>query len=93
MIGNVEFESSFSAQNTLSVFACRLDPIEDPLCVLLMIDYYAIKAEEYQYFIQLFDEFEVRRNVSILPNFAYTLALAYFYLEKMDKANNAVGCC
>eukprot|EP00111_Clytia_hemisphaerica_P019135 TCONS_00056507-protein len=67
-----------------------LDPEEDPLCTLLMIDYYAIKAEEYAYFIQLFDEYETLRNISMLPNFLYSFALAKFYQGKTEEANKAI---
>ena len=71
----------------------RLDPSEDPLCVLLMLDYYALKAEEYKYFIQLTDEYEYSRNVSLLPNFAYSYALAKFHCGLLDEANIAVSSC
>ena len=75
-------------------FACfffRLDPSEDPLCVFLLLDYYAIKSEEYQYFIQLTDEYEHSRNVSLLPNFAFSLALAHFHLGDTDTADKLVS--
>ena len=36
-----------------------LDPEGDPLCVLLMIDYYALRAGEYHFILNLFREWEV----------------------------------
>lgn len=36
-----------------------LDPDDDPLCVLLFIDYFALQAAEYDFLIQLFNEWEV----------------------------------
>jgi len=68
-----------------------LDPDDDPLCTLLVMDYYAIKSEEYSYFVQLYNEFEVIRNISMLPNFLYTHALSQFYLGNFEEANAAVS--
>lgn len=39
-------------------FLLRLDP-EDPLAILLMVDFFALKAEQYDYILQLFNEWEV----------------------------------
>ncbi len=36
-----------------------LDPEGDPLCVLLMIDYYALRAGKYQFLLNLYREWEV----------------------------------
>ena len=69
----------------------RLDPKEDPLCVLLMIDYYALKAEQYDYLIRMYDELEITRNISMLPNFAYSVALSYFHKGDREKANRLVS--
>lgn len=55
-----------------------------------MMDYYAIKAEEYAYFIQLYEEYETLRNISMLPNFLYSFALAKFHQGKMVEADEAV---
>ena len=42
----------------------RLDPEGDPLCVLLMIDYYALRADEPGYLLSLFESWEVYRASS-----------------------------
>ena len=73
------------------MFYFSLDPDDDPLCTLLVMDYYAIKSEQYSYFVQLYDEFEVVRNVSMLPNFLFTYALSLFHLGNLDEANIAVS--
>lgn len=57
-----------------------LDPEGDPLAVILIIDFYALRAREYLWLIQFSDEWEARRNLSQLPNFAYSLAIANFHL-------------
>ena len=56
-----------------------------------MMDYYAIKADQCAYFIQLYDELEILRRVSLLPNFAYSYALAKFYNGHENEADNAVS--
>lgn len=56
-----------------------------------MMDYYAIKADQCAYFIQLYDELEISRRVSLLPNFAYSYALAKFYNGDEKEADDAVS--
>lgn len=36
-----------------------LEPDEDPLCMLLLIDHLALRARSYEYLIRLFEEWEV----------------------------------
>ena len=36
-----------------------LDPDSDPLGVLLMIDHFALRSDQHQFLIRLFDEWEV----------------------------------
>lgn len=64
-----------------------LEPEEDPLAVVLMIDFYAIRSKEYQWFCDFCDLWENSRNLQQLPNIAYSLALAYFHLDKQDRAD------
>ncbi|KAL3859671.1 hypothetical protein ACJMK2_009879 [Sinanodonta woodiana] len=59
-----------------------LDPVDDPMCVLLMIDFYALRAKQYDYLIKLFEEWEGHRNLSQLPNFAFSVSLAMFHLNQ-----------
>ena len=42
------------------IYTHSVSPEKDPLCVLLMIDYYAIRSGEYQFLIDLFQAWEVR---------------------------------
>ncbi|CAH3171003.1 unnamed protein product, partial [Porites lobata] len=69
-----------------SLELCKLllsmDPEEDPLGVLLMIDFYALRSEQFSFLIRLFEEWESHRNLSQLPNFAFSVALAYFHASK-----------
>lgn len=61
-----------------------LDPDEDPLCMLLLIDFLCLRCREYSALVRLYDEWEVHRNLSQLPNFAFSVALAYFQLTQQD---------
>lgn len=36
-----------------------LEPDEDPLCMLLLVDHLALRARNYEYLIHLFQEWEV----------------------------------
>lgn len=42
------------------MFLFSLDPDNDPMCVLLMIDFYALRASEYSFLIRMFQEWEVK---------------------------------
>uniref|UniRef100_A0A452TX67 Transcription factor 25 n=1 Tax=Ursus maritimus TaxID=29073 RepID=A0A452TX67_URSMA len=53
-----------------------LEPDEDPLCMLLLVDHLALRARNYEYLIRLFQEWEAHRNLSQLPNFAFSQELS-----------------
>lgn len=59
-----------------------LEPDEDPLCMLLLVDHLALRARSYEYLVRLFEEWEAHRNLSQLPNFAFSVPLAYFLLSQ-----------
>ncbi|VDK68161.1 unnamed protein product [Litomosoides sigmodontis] len=58
----------------------RLDPVSDPLAIMLTIDMIALKAREYNYLILLYNTLQASKNLDRLPNFAYSVALAHFFL-------------
>ncbi len=70
-----------------SMNSFSLDPIEDPLAILLLFDYYAIRSEEYNYLIRFYTEQNDRLHLDGLPNFSFSLSLAYFRSLSIDKAN------
>lgn len=55
------------------------DPENDPLAMILVIDYFALRAQQYEWLIQLYEEWEITNNLSQLPNMAYSYAMALFY--------------
>lgn len=68
------------------------DPENDQLAIILIIDYYALRAAQYQWLIQLYNEWQYSNNLSQLPNMAYSYALALFYCHGDDTllADNAL---
>ncbi|GFT33466.1 transcription factor 25 [Nephila pilipes] len=75
--------------NRTSLEFCKLllslDPEEDPLGVILMIDFYAIRSSQYEYLIKLYYEWNPTRNLFQLPNFAFSIALATYLLAVDDE--------
>lgn len=67
---------------------CRLilslDPDADPLCMLLLIDFLSLRSREYLFLLRLYQEWEVHRNLSQLPNFAFSVALSHFHLSQQE---------
>ncbi|XP_037265202.1 transcription factor 25 isoform X2 [Falco rusticolus] len=62
-----------------------LDPENDPLCVLLLIDFLSLRAREYTFLTRMFQEWESHRNLSQLPNFAFSVPLAYLFLSQQEE--------
>lgn len=64
-----------------------LDPEGDPLAVILSLDFYALRAKEYEWFIEFCNLWDNTRNLTQLPNIAFSLALAHFHLGNTSSAN------
>ncbi|CAN2389410.1 negative regulation of transcription by RNA polymerase II [Pristimantis euphronides] len=64
-----------------------LDPENDPLCMHLLIDYLALRAREYSFLIRMFDEWEAHRNLSLLPNFAFSVPLALLQYSQQEEVS------
>lgn len=63
----------------LAKLILSFDPENDPLAMILLLDYYALRSKQYEWLIQLYNEWESTNNLSQLPNMAYSYALALFY--------------
>lgn len=61
-----------------------LDPDGDPLAIKLAIDFYAIRAKEFTWLIDFCEEWESSKNLSQLPNFAFSIAVAHFNISSDD---------
>ncbi|CAK9802529.1 Transcription factor 25 [Anthophora plagiata] len=64
-----------------------LDPEGDPLAVILSLDFYALRAKEYEWFIEFCNHWDSVRNLTQLPNVAFSLALAHFHLGNRTVAS------
>ncbi|KAF4101566.1 transcription factor 25 isoform X2 [Onychostoma macrolepis] len=61
-----------------------LDPDSDPLCMLLIFDFLCLRCHEYTTLIRLYEEWEVHRNLSQLPNFSFSVGLSYYHLSQQE---------
>lgn len=64
-----------------------LDPEGDPLAVVLSLDFYALRAKEYEWFVEFCNLWDSARNLTQLPNITFSLALAYFHLGDRTTAS------
>lgn len=65
-----------------------LDPENDPLFAALMIDFFSIRSEEYDYLIEFADKW---KRLSKLPNMKFSLALAYFMKSRSMKKGKDIS--
>ncbi|XP_050301133.1 transcription factor 25 [Anthonomus grandis grandis] len=65
----------------------NLDPKSDPLGIKLIMDFYALRAKEYEWLIGFVEDLDRRYNLLQLPNFAFSTALAYFYVNDIERAD------
>lgn len=67
-----------------------LDPDTDPVAIKLAIDFYALRAKEYQWLIDFITELDATYNLMQLPNFSYNVPLAYFNIGNTEKADSLI---
>ncbi|KAF2345809.1 Transcription factor 25, partial [Trinorchestia longiramus] len=59
---------------------------DDPLAVILLIDFYAVRSQEYVWLLEYFRSYNEKQNLLMLPNFAYSVPLAHFFLSEQPGA-------
>jgi len=64
-----------------------LDPEGDPLAVVLALDFYALRSQEYEWLVRISEEWENSRHLLQLPNFAYSVAVALFQMGNVEAAH------
>lgn len=57
---------------------------DDPLAAMLIIDQYALRSHEFFWLVEFYESVNDELNLAMLPNFAYSVPLAYFYLSRGD---------
>ncbi|KAH7388030.1 hypothetical protein KP509_16G053800 [Ceratopteris richardii] len=55
---------------------------DDPLGALFSIDYFALRAEQYEWLEHFVDCYNSDTSLWLLPNFSFSLAVSRFYREK-----------
>ncbi|KAK7080392.1 Transcription factor 25 [Halocaridina rubra] len=79
---NVGQKGCYRTALELCKLLLNLSPEDDPLAVSLMIDFYALRAQEYAWLVALYDLYEPTKNLSMLPSFAFSVPLALFHLSE-----------
>ncbi|TDG52674.1 hypothetical protein AWZ03_000907 [Drosophila navojoa] len=75
----------------ISKLLLSLQPDVDPLAMVLVIDYYALRSKQFGWLVEFYEQYNTSRNLAQLPNMAYSYALALFTLHgKCERANEAL---
>ncbi|XP_062133404.1 ribosome quality control complex subunit TCF25 [Drosophila sulfurigaster albostrigata] len=75
----------------ISKLLLSLQPDVDPLAMILVIDYYALRSKQYGWLVEFYEQYNAARNLSQLPNMAYSYALALYTLHgSCERANEAL---
>lgn len=61
--------------------------MDDPLAVVLCIDFYALRSSEYSWFIHFVNSFDSARNLTQLPNIKFSLAVAKWQKGDVESAH------
>lgn len=80
MIDIVVSKGCWDAALELSKLLLNLDPNKDPFAVLTIIDYYAIRSNKFEWFLEFAHNEDCFFFMSELPNFMYSIALSYYEL-------------
>jgi len=61
--------------------------MDDPLAVVLCIDFYALRSSEYTWFIHFVNAFDSARNLMQLPNIKFSFAVAKWQIGDVETSN------
>ncbi|KAI4378851.1 hypothetical protein MLD38_016275 [Melastoma candidum] len=61
---------------------------EDPLGALSCIDYFTLRADEYLWLEGFSQDYVQDNSLWLFPNFSFSLAICWFYLEQEELKNN-----
>lgn len=65
----------------ISKLIFNLNLESDPLAMVLVMDYYAIRSRQFSWMVKFYEEWDPIKNLSQLPNMAFSYALALFYMN------------
>ncbi|KAK9377872.1 transcriptional repressor TCF25-domain-containing protein [Lipomyces chichibuensis] len=89
-VRNLERKGTWSTAFEFLKLLLEVSAEEDPYCVLLMIDIYALHSGNDQFIIDLATSHIFEDRVPDLPNIAFSLALAYFHTSNFSAAESAL---
>ncbi len=73
-------KSCYRTSLELCKMLLSLDIEGDPLGVILLIDFYALRSQEYKYMIDFYELFDPFKHLYLMPNMVFSTALAHFSL-------------
>ena len=53
--------------------------------MMLLLDFYALRADEFGFLVEFYEEWNEHKNLFQLPNFAFSYPLALFHLAMQTK--------
>lgn len=62
---------------------------DDPMGALFCIDYFALRAEQYEWLQRFSREYSSESELPLLPNFSFSLALAQFHIEASRSSSSS----
>lgn len=75
----------------ISKLLLSLQPDTDPLAMILVIDYYALRSKQFEWLVEFYEKYNAARNLNQLPNMAYSYALALHTLYgACERSNQAL---
>ncbi|KAM8711032.1 hypothetical protein ACLKA7_017631 [Drosophila subpalustris] len=75
----------------ISKLLLSLQPDVDPLAMVLVLDYYALRSKQHAWLVEFYEQYNATRNLAQLPNMAYSYALALYILHgNCERANEAL---
>ncbi|KAK9320344.1 transcriptional repressor TCF25-domain-containing protein [Lipomyces orientalis] len=89
-VRNLERKGTWSTAFEFLKLLLAVSAEEDPYCVLLMIDVYALHSGNDQFIIGLAKSHIFEDRLPDLPNIAFSLALAYFHTGDLCAADSAL---
>ncbi|KAK9429209.1 transcriptional repressor TCF25-domain-containing protein [Lipomyces doorenjongii] len=89
-VRNLERKGTWSTAFEFLRLLLEVSAEEDPYCVLLMIDTYALHSGNDQFIIDLVTSHIFEDRVPDLPNVAFSLALAYFHTSNFSASESAL---
>ncbi|CAD6198933.1 unnamed protein product [Caenorhabditis auriculariae] len=82
---NIVHKRCFETALNVAKLIFKMDPQRDPLAIILIIDTIAINALQYKWLISFYNAAKSWKNLHLLPNMRYSVALAKFHYAKTEK--------